>query len=318
MSADPHSPDQGHAPGTASVTGSVPRELDAAALSNWPLPTPPANADKDARGTVVVIAGSPEMPGAAILAATAAMRAGGGKLMIGTAASVAAVVAAAALEARVVAWPETPGGGPHADAAGTLAPLLENCNAVLIGPGMQDGEAVCALVHALRPALLRSGATVVLDANAMDGVCDGALHGIATIVTPHAGEMARLTGMEKAEVQADAGACAVRYAAQWQATVLLKGATTWLAEPNGTLRRHVGGSVGLATSGSGDTLAGMVCGLAARGAPPAQAAAWACVLHAQAGLRLADRMGPLGYLARELPGEVPALMQTLSQTLSER
>jgi NAD(P)H-hydrate repair Nnr-like enzyme with NAD(P)H-hydrate dehydratase domain len=94
--------------------------------------------------------------------------------------------------------------------------------------------------------------------------------------------------------------------------VALKGATTVLATPDGKLWQHQGGNAGLAISGSGDTLAGIIVGLLARGASLEQAAAWGVVLHAAAGEQLALRCGPLGYLARELAAEVPALLRILA------
>ena len=90
--------------------------------------------------------------------------------------------------------------------------------------------------------------------------------------------------------------------------VALKGASSVIATPDGRLWSHRGGKAGLATSGSGDTLAGIIGGLAARGAAPEQACAWGIMLHAGAGARLA-RTAPLGFLARELPAEVPAVLQ---------
>ncbi|HVE89890.1 MAG TPA: NAD(P)H-hydrate dehydratase, partial [Burkholderiaceae bacterium] len=100
-------------------------------------------------------------------------------------------------------------------------------------------------------------------------------------------------------------------ARRWNAVVALKGATTFIAAPDGSLWRHTGGNVGLAISGSGDVLAGVIAGLASRGASAEQAAIWGVALHARAGERLAERSGPLGYLARDLSAEVPALMATL-------
>jgi NAD(P)H-hydrate repair Nnr-like enzyme with NAD(P)H-hydrate dehydratase domain len=91
----------------------------------------------------------------------------------------------------------------------------------------------------------------------------------------------------------------------------MKGSTTFIAAPEGEVWRHDGGNAGLGTSGSGDTLAGIIVGLAARGAPLEQAGAWGVALHARAGVRLAERFGPLGYLAREIAAEIPALMHAL-------
>jgi ADP-dependent NAD(P)H-hydrate dehydratase len=94
--------------------------------------------------------------------------------------------------------------------------------------------------------------------------------------------------------------------------IALKGAITHIAAPDARVWRHQGGNSGLATSGSGDVLAGLIAGLVARGATLEQAAAWGVALHARAGERLAQRLGPLGYLARELPTEVPSIMGSLS------
>jgi NAD(P)H-hydrate repair Nnr-like enzyme with NAD(P)H-hydrate dehydratase domain len=131
-------------------------------------------------------------------------------------------------------------------------------------------------------------------------------------VTPHLGEMAHLCHADKDALACHPAQAATRAAAAWQAVVALKGATTCIATPNARLWRHTGGNVGLATSGSGDVLAGLILGLAARGAPLEQAVAWGVAVHALAGEWLAARVGPLGYLAREIPGEFPALLLHLA------
>ena len=105
---------------------------------------------------------------------------------------------------------------------------------------------------------------------------------------------------------------ALASAEAWNAVVALKGARTVIASPQGTMWQHEGGNVGLAISGSGDTLAGIIAGLAARGAALEQAACWGVALHARAGERLAERMGVLGYLAREIPNEIPALLESIA------
>ena len=296
------------------------RVLDDAVLRAWPLPIPSADADKHERGYVMIIAGSREMPGAAVLAATAALRAGAGKLVIATGASAAQSVALAVPEARVIALPETPSGGVAVAAVQAVSAFSERVDAVLIGPGMQDEPSVCEFVVTLLPQL--ASCKVILDAAAM-GVVRKPAEGSdkracierfadPVLLTPHAGEMAHLTGVPKDTLMATPHASASAAARAWNAVVALKGATTFIAAPSGTLWRHDGGNVGLAISGSGDTLAGIVAGLAARGAALEQAAAWAVALHARAGERLAARFGPLGYLAREIVHEVPALMHALA------
>ncbi|MGO4382392.1 NAD(P)H-hydrate dehydratase [Pseudoduganella sp. RAF53_2] len=293
-------------------------------LREWPLPQPRHDGDKEARGHVLVVAGSREMPGAAILAANSALRAGAGKLTIATAASVSAVVGAAIPEARVVGLAETAAGGFLAEGARRLADLAVKVDALLIGPGMQDDAAAAELVHALLPKL--SGTPLILDACALCALCAPAEPHLLeepvdwahfrfngpVLLTPHAGEMARLSGTARKTIEQDPHAAATQAAARWNTAVVLKGATTVLAAPGGKLWQHQGGNVGLAISGSGDCLAGIIAGLAARGASLEQAAAWGVALHASAGEQLSIRYGVLGYLAREIPAEIPALLRTLA------
>jgi hydroxyethylthiazole kinase-like uncharacterized protein yjeF len=297
-------------------THARPRDLDAILLRTWPLPLPSGEADKEERGHVLVLGGSREMPGAVILAAVAALRAGAGKLTVATGNSVAQLVALAIPESRVLGLAENEAGGFTAEAVAELDPLAERINAILIGPGMQDEEATARLVHALLPRLHGTDTSVILDANAMGAI----LHppkdvnppfrfDVPVLVTPHAGEMAHLTGIAKEEIAIGADRIALEAAQRWNAVVTLKGARTVIATPQGERWQHEGGNIGLATSGSGDVLAGIVAGLAARGADLAQAAAWGVVLHAQAGERLAARLGKIGYLARELSDEIPALLE---------
>ncbi len=294
-------------------------DVDDECLRRWPLPQPDADGDKEARGRVLVIAGSREMPGALILAANAALNAGSGKLTVATAASVARLVATALPEARVMELAETEAGGIDRSAVERVRELLPHVDAVLIGPGMQDEPAVCDFCAALLDHL--SAPMLVLDAAAM-GVVSAApsiptrekigKFASPTILTPHAGELAHLTGARKEDISAQPAQSVADAARRWNAVVALKGATTFIAAPGGSLWRHTGGNVGLAISGSGDVLAGIIAGLASRGASAEQAAIWGVALHARAGERLAERSGPLGYLARDLSAEVPALMASLA------
>jgi hydroxyethylthiazole kinase-like uncharacterized protein yjeF len=287
-----------------------PIDIDARLLRDWPLPEPGGGADKEDRGSTLVIAGGAEMPGAAALAATAALRAGAGKLAVATGARVARGLALALPEARVFALPESDAGGLAADGLAMLDARLARMDAVLIGPGLQDAAATRAFTRRLLKRTSR--AQVVLDALAMDVVLDVRRFERAPLMTPHAGEMAHLTGLARDEIGADPERHAREAAARWNAVVALKGPTTFVATPEGDCWRHAGGQAGLGTSGSGDVLAGIVVGLVARGAPLAQAAAWAVALHARAGRALAERVGPIGYLARELAAEVPGLMEKLA------
>lgn len=285
-------------------------------LQAWPLPQPGEGAGKESRGRALVIAGSAEVPGAARLAGEACLRAGAGKLAIATVASAAAQLAMAMPEARVIALPETARGGIAPPGFEALQEAAAKAQAIVIGPGMQDEDATCALVR----MLLRSGmdAHVVLDACAMNALRGDPAAQASVCITPHAGEMAHLMKRDKADVDADPAGVAREAARRFRALVVLKGAVTYIAAADGRSWRHEGGNAGLGVSGSGDVLAGLIGGLAARGAPLEQAAAFAVRLHARAGERLAARLGRLGYLARELGLEVPGLLDALAPRAQRR
>lgn len=273
------------------------------------LPVPDGSSDKEDRGRILVIGGSAEMPGALLLAGIAALRAGAGKLVLGTVRSVAAGVAIAVPEARVLALSETAEGGLAADATDQLNPVLDRCDTLVVGPGMTEGPATTALVRALlgrdRPLSVVLDAAAMMDALRLRDLI--AKHRV--ILTPHAGELAGLLGEDKDAITEEAEETAVRAAATLGATLVLKGARTWIAEPGGTRWSHAQENPGLATWGSGDVLAGLIGGLLARGATPSAASGWGVWAHAEAGRRLVERVGPIGFLARELLDEVPAALR---------
>lgn len=255
-----------------------------------------------------MVAGSDEMPGAALLAAVAALRAGAGKLTIAAPERVAQGLALAIPEARVVGLEASKSGGLLPGGAESLEAMASRICAVVFGPGMTDEARSIRFMEGVLPLFKHS--VTVLDALAMSAVQAGPVDQ-PVVMTPHAGEMAHLTGLSKDEISADPLRIAREAASRWNVCVALKGSVTYLAQPDGTAWRFDGGTPGLATSGSGDTLAGLIGGLAARGATPMQATAWGVLLHARAGHVLRKRCGEVGYLARELSAEVPALMQGL-------
>ena len=284
------------------------RDINDAVLREWPLPEISAAADKTHRGTVLIVAGGTGMAGAALLAGTAALRAGAGRIQILTARQHADAVGIALPEARVLASVER-----HPGAA-DVEHVRTGFDAVLIGPGL-DERSACAFAT----RYVERGCTcpVILDAGAIPAVRQVAPGSAEMLLTPHAGELAHLTGTAKDAIQRDPSAAAYQAAQHWSAGVALKGAVTHLSLPESGQWRHEGGNCGLATAGSGDVLAGIIVGLVARGASLEQAAVWGVALHARAGDALADQVGPLGYLARELPAEIPPLLRTLGPAASQ-
>lgn len=281
-------------------------------LRAWPPPPVDEATDKEARGRVLVLGGGAQVAGAAILAGVAALRVGAGKLQIGAPGSLASALAIAVPEGRVIPLAETPEGELAPEAADRIARSVAACDAVVIGPGMLDEDAAGALLLRL---LEGEGPAMIVDAGAMSALAQqpeaARSRGGRLVLTPHAGEMASLSGSSKAEVEAEPVGAARRLAASLQAVVVLKGAETFIVSPDGQAWRHAGGSKGLATSGSGDVLSGVIAGLLARGAAPLQAAVWGVYVHGACGRALARRIAPVGFLARELLDEIAPVMAAL-------
>ena len=284
--------------------------LDRATLGGFPLPDHPEDGDKEDRGRLLVIAGSRELAGAALLAGIAGLRAGAGKLQIATAATVAPSLAVAVPEARVIGCAETENGCLAPEAIPSLLDYAKGADTIAVGCGLQHGPAL----EQLCDALLGSGVDrpLVLDAAILGCLAPRAETLRAwkggAILLPHAREMARLLDWEDKEVEADPLAAARRAAATFRATALIKGQYSYIAAPDGRAFCFEGGGIGLATSGSGDVLAGIVGGLCARGADPLAATLWGVWLHGEAGRILTDRVGRIGFLAREIADLVPGLM----------
>jgi ADP-dependent NAD(P)H-hydrate dehydratase len=285
--------------------------VDPAFLAAHPLPDPGHATDKTDRGTILVVGGSAQTPGAVLLAGLAALRVGAGKLQLATVRSAAAHLAAAMPEARVVALEETADGEIAPGAAARLESLVRAAHAVVVGPGMMDERGAADLAAALFD--LSDTASFLVDAAAFTGLADRpeAMRrlGGRLVATPHAGEMAAFLAMSKDDVAADPHAAGCRAAQAVGGSVIMKGGDTHVCAHDGPAAFCRGGGVGLATSGSGDVLAGIVGGLLARGASPALAARWGTFLHAEAGRRLAARIGRLGFLARELADVLPGLLE---------
>jgi ADP-dependent NAD(P)H-hydrate dehydratase len=284
--------------------------VDDALLRGWPLPDPGVESDKEARGRVIVVAGCPELPGAAVLCAEAALRAGAGKVLLAIDASISVATGIAVPEARLLVLPDAAHDESAQQAAQRIGEFAEHAAALLIGPGLLDESRTSRLAGVMLARHPRLPA--VLDAAALHAATVDPTSRPPVLMTPHAGELAHLVGLPRQAVEAHAPTQARDAASRWNAVVVLKGATTYIASPDGRLWRHDGGAVGLATAGSGDVLGGLIAGFVARGCALEHAAVWGVALHARAGARLAHRVGRLGYLAREIATEVPGLSDELA------
>jgi len=285
-------------------------EIDAVWRADHPLPSVPEHTSKKSRGRVLVIGGAQRLPGAIRLTGEAALRVGAGRVRLATLQSHAAMLGMFFPEAGIVGLPEQDGelmpGAP-----GLLVEQAAAHDAVVLGPGMANKDAAARLVRELgrSPA---ADTALLLDAAAV--ACAKPLctplrdYSGRLVLTPHAGEMAALSGCSEEEVVANAAAIARDVAARFGAVVALKGPETVIASPAGGLLHFRSACPGLGTAGSGDVLAGMIGGLLARGADPLLATAWGVWLHGEAGRACAARIAPIGFLARELLDEVPRLL----------
>ena len=281
-----------------------PKPLNRTALGNHPLP-PVIDGDKETKGRILVVAGSREIPGAALLCATAAMRAGAGKLRIAAVESAAVATGVAMPEAMVIGLPEDNQGGFAVSAVKSIGEQAATVDAVIGGPGMAPG-ASCAKIA---ESLLAGEARVALDA-ALLRALQPSKHERSTlpVLLPHSSELASLLDCNEEQVEREPLRCGLRAAELYRSVVLVKGVDSHVVTPRGEAWRYHGGAPGLGVSGSGDVLAGIVGGLLARGAEPVNALLWAVWLHGEAGAALAKKVGPIGFLARQIADEVPALL----------
>lgn len=275
-------------------------------LRSWAPEEPDDGGDKHSRGTVAVVGGGTSTPGAVLLAGLAALRAGAGRLQVVTVDTTSVALAVSLPEAMVCGLPADGHGSISPDAADQLVDTLGGAGTVVLGPGL-SGDGVPTLLGRLLPRL-GDDVTLVLDAVGLTAVAQAPelLEPLAdrTVLTPNAGELAALLDGQQLEERAACTAVVERYGA----VVSGRG---WVVSPDGRTWRDEAGGIGLGTSGSGDVLAGLVGGMLARGAEPAQAAVWGQYLHAAAGDRLSARLGRMGFLARELLDEVPRVLTTL-------
>jgi ADP-dependent NAD(P)H-hydrate dehydratase / NAD(P)H-hydrate epimerase len=266
------------------------------------LPRPSAESDKYRRGVLGLVAGSEQYTGAAVLSAGGAIKGGAGMVRL--------VSAAAAIGVVREHWPEAVLTTYDPDQPAEAIDNAGRVQAWAVGPGIGTGETA----HALLATVLASDVPVLVDA---DGITVLAAHRdllsrqAPTLITPHAGELARLLNADRADIEARRLHYARAAAAELGVTVLLKGSTTVIAEPAAgrPVRVNSTGSSWLATAGSGDVLSGLAGSLLAQGLPPPVAAAAAAYLHGMAG-RLAARDAPIG--ASDLIGGIPAAIRAVT------
>lgn len=278
------------------------------------IPDRPRDAHKGTFGTAVVVAGSLGFTGAAFLTATAAARTGAGLVRLLVANSIYPILASKCTEVMATPVQEVaPGALGHA-AYDTVMRQLGSAEVGVIGPGLGRDSSTWRLVVDLAS---HARCALVIDADGLNALADsprskGKL-GKNRVLTPHPGELARLTGRTIDAIEADRSSAARKVAKEWGAIVVLKGAHTVVAHPDGRTSEDPHEVPALATGGTGDVLAGIIGGLIAQGSEPFSAAVTGVYVHAAAGRRIARRLGDSGLLASDLLLEIPLVMNALRQ-----
>jgi hydroxyethylthiazole kinase-like uncharacterized protein yjeF len=287
------------------------------------LPARPADAHKGTFGSVMVVAGSPKYTGAAYLSCTGALRSGAGIVTLACGQSIYPILAAKLTETTFEPLDDKDGALTAHEAHTILRAMADRgYESLLVGPGLGEGGYQQAFLRGLLPALSTEPArerralrAVVLDADGLNNLAKidnwPALIKVPTILTPHPGEFARLTNLDIADVQADRLALARRYADKWGVIVLLKGAPSIVAAPDGRTRINAYTNPGLATGGTGDVLAGTIAGFVAQGVDPFDAACVGLYVNSWAGELVRRELGSAGMLASDLAYAIPRAMRDL-------
>jgi ADP-dependent NAD(P)H-hydrate dehydratase / NAD(P)H-hydrate epimerase len=279
------------------------------------LPPRPAGANKGTFGRMLAVVGSENYIGAAYLACMGAARVGTGVVTLSTARSLQPILACKLTEVTYAPLPESEKGMLSDRAAAAILTILPYYRVMLMGCGLGQHAHTREFIKGVLLEISEKSPMLVLDADALNVLSE--VHEWwkklpqGTIVTPHAGEMARLLGISIEEVQGNRFEVARKAAADWHKIVVLKGAFTVVADPKGKVKVSDAANAGLATAGTGDVLAGAIAGLAAQGMPLFDAAALGVYLHAAAGEEVRGKMGDTGMLASDLLPVLPGVIKGL-------
>lgn len=288
------------------------RELiNADFVKRW-LPERNPDAYKGDFGHIAVVAGSPAMPGAAILAARGALKAGAGRVTAALPSACRTAFTAQLPESMLLNTMDNENGGFSINEIDKIVSFP--ADAWMIGPGMGRDQLTLDFIRNIIPKL---GAPAVLDADALFAIC-GHLRLLKKaqaplVITPHAGEMAKLLGVNVEDVLSNRVTVAEGFARQTNVVVVLKGAGTVVATPEGRVFINSSGNPGMATGGSGDVLAGMIATLLAQGMVPAVAAACAVWLHGTAGDLAVEQNSMAGLVAGDIVEAVPAALRLIGR-----
>ncbi|MEE8369459.1 MAG: NAD(P)H-hydrate dehydratase [Dehalococcoidia bacterium] len=298
------------------LEASIQTELMTESWARSALPERPPGAHKGTFGRALVVAGSPRYVGAAYLASMGSLRVGAGLVTLACARTIYPILAAKLTEATFEPLVDEDGFLTAEAAYSVRQAIGRGADALLVGPGLEQESYPLAFLRALLPLLSADELqALVIDADGLNNLASidewWKDLPLPTVVTPHPGEMSRLTGLTIDEIQLDRLAVARRCAGDWGVTVVLKGANTVVVAPDGRARLSPFVNPGLASGGTGDVLAGAIVGLLAQGLAPFQAASLAVYLHGLAGELVRRELGSTGMVAGDLLPALPRAMKGL-------
>jgi ADP-dependent NAD(P)H-hydrate dehydratase / NAD(P)H-hydrate epimerase len=264
-------------------------------------------------GHLLVIAGSSGKTGAAALCANAAMRSGTGLVTVGVPESLNSVMEGLVLEAMTYPLPEEEKGALTQSCFKDIQELLKEKQALALGPGLGTHPGTSRLVEDI---VSNCEIPLIIDADGLNHIATNPdilkQKNSSVILTPHPGEMARLCGLSTKEIQADRIGTAKQFAAQFKVILILKGAGTIIALPDGSTYICPTGNAGMASGGMGDVLTGMIAGFCAQGFSPEKASLAGVYLHGLCADILAEKIGGFGFLASDLIRTIPQSINQLA------
>ena len=269
---------------------------------------------KGVYGRLLILAGSPGMTGAACLTATAALRAGAGLVTVGLPESLNSILEVKCTEAMTVPLAETSRRTLAPAARPAIESFLKNADLAALGPGLSQNPETGKLIREL---IRDCPLPLVIDADGLNLLAEDTevLTGAKAprILTPHPGEMSRLTGLSPAEILRDREGIAQSFARKYDCVLVLKGAGTIVAGPEGPPAVNITGNPGMATGGTGDVLTGLIAGFLAQGVEPVAAARLGVYVHGAAGDRAAEKVGQISLIASDCIEAVPPILKNLFQ-----
>lgn len=281
------------------------------------IPARRSESNKGDYGRALIITGSTGMIGCGCLCSMAALRCGAGLVYTGVPGSLAGIYGASTVEPVVLPLEDGGSGCLSVKSVEQILRHMERMDVAAIGPGLTASDEVRQVVEQI---VENSRIPLVLDADALNVLSGNPSIlkklNVEAVITPHPGEMARLTGLSIAEIQKDRIGTAARFAAEYGVTVVLKGNRTIIAMPDGRIYINPTGNAGMATAGAGDILAGMIAGLAAQGVLVCDAAVAGVYLHGLAGDKAANDMGKHGMVAGDILLHVPHTMKELTEVIT--